>query len=721
MLHTSRTLDSRARPLWLSIVLSQVPRSVLLLCGMMLGFGCGGESQDCVLSGSCESGNRGRTGGMLDDPGAFSFPKVNFGASAEARVTLLNTGRRPVEITNVMFSANTDVRDFQLYWSSDIEFDERQNPAIIDGQAREGLQDVIDIAPDESITLVLIYTRANTEYPSGSLLMTTTAENYNRLQIPILGRAGRAELVVVPDYVDMGRVAIGETSRFDVQVSNVGVENGLIEQLTVLGTRDFSLEVDGQDPRVHPEVLDDPDNDGEPGLATSRSFVVTVVFTATSERTDRGELSIRSDAVNPDLRINLVANGSSPCLEVVPTERAFGGRSIGIEHQSVVTIESCGADNVEIRSIEVTAGGDAFSIPEGGLPEPLPGLLAAADLSEDPPFRPSINLPLVFTPTEERAYSGTLVIESNDPQQPVIEVPLTGRGASIECPVAQIREPERSVLPLAIVELDGSESIDTDGPDRRPVDYQWVVVERPDGSTAVPVERFSDPLRPAEGGPEDQTSTPNAVFFVDLAGTYVLELIVTDSDGASSEQCPQAVARMVINSNPDEDIHLQLVWDTPGDDDQTDLDGSDVDLHFQHPSGIDWFRDGGQYDCYFGNPTPDWGQIGFSDDNPSLDIDDTNGAGPENINLDSPENTQTLGGPYRVAVHYYRASVGPFGGAETYGPSDVTLRIYLGGVLTREFTRRLDDTNDFWEVAGIFWTDNDRRVVEIDQVSSRLP
>ncbi|MGC6418000.1 MAG: hypothetical protein ACON3Z_12840, partial [Bradymonadia bacterium] len=61
------------------------------------------------------------------------------------------------------------------------------------------------------------------------------------------------------------------------------------------------------------------------------------------------------------------------------------------------------------------------------------------------------------------------------------------------------------------------------------------------------------------------------------------------------------------------------------------------------------------------------------------------------------------------------------GGAETYGPSDVTLRIYLGGVLTREFTRRLDETNDFWEVAGIFWTDNDRRVVEIDQVSSRLP
>ena len=48
---------------------------------------------------------------------------------------------------------------------------------------------------------------------------------------------------------------------------------------------------------------------------------------------------------------------------------------------------------------------------------------------------------------------------------------------------------------------------------------------------------------------------------------------------------PWRGCRMVINSNPDEDIHLQLVWDTPGDADQTDLDGSDVDLHFCTPVG----------------------------------------------------------------------------------------------------------------------------------------
>ena len=163
-------------------------------------------------------------------------------------------------------------------------------------------------------------------------------------------------------------------------------------------------------------------------------------------------------------------------------------------------------------------------------------------------------------------------------------------------------------------------------------------------------------------------------------------------------------------------------WDTPGDDDQTDASGSDVDLHFLHPRGNDWFRaGGGDYDCYFANPTPDWGLANRNEDNPSLDIDDTNGAGPENINLSNPENTQNIGSPYRVGVHYYRAETASFGSNSTYGASDVTIRIYLGGQLAYESVRQLTETNDFWEVAGVVWTAAERRVVEINQVSTRFP
>ena len=90
---------------------------------------------------------------------------------------------------------------------------------------------------------------------------------------------------------------------------------------------------------------------------------------------------------------------------------------------------------------------------------------------------------------------------------------------------------------------------------------------------------------------------------------------MTNLDATSSEYCEQDPAQVRIFAEPDEDIHLQLVWDTPGDRDQTDGTGTDVDLHFLHPNGMSWFDR--LQDCFFGNPSPDWGNIGQLDDNPS--------------------------------------------------------------------------------------------------------
>jgi hypothetical protein len=674
-------------------------------------------------SAGCDDGLSATNTGTLENPGAFTFPKVAPGVTEVSRVVLTNSGAGPVKLKDFTYGANTDARDFQMQWHPGDSPDAERRAGIIDGAPSADFQGVIQIEASETLTFILTYTRVNTELPAGVFTMASNDPNMQTVNIPIRGTAASAEIVVVPDYVDFGRVPVGDTASKTVQISNVGVEAALITALQVQGSASFTLAIDGVDPTQDPNVLRDPDGDGQDGIAPSGTFELTINYIAQFERADRGELSIISNAVNPDKRVDLVANGSSPCMEVVPGELEFGNGLIGRPNESVVTVESCGAEPLQLNSIAITDDGrGAYSIREGGVPQ-LPGLLAAADLAQDPPVRPSLNIPIIFTPEAAELYQGTLTVSGNDPQNPTVEVPLRGLGAFNDCPTAVVTENELIVRPLDVVSLDGSNSTDPDGPEGRPVEYEWIVVERPDGSTAEPVERLTNPLRPAEGGPADLVTTPGAVFFVDLAGTYVIDLVVTDSGGVSapSATCMQPEARITVNANPDEDIHLQLVWDTPGDPDQTDSDGSDVDLHFLHPLGPDWFRGGGTYDCYFGNPTPDWGQVGRPEDNPSLDIDDTNGSGPENINLDSPENTQMLGSPYRVGVHYYRASVGAFGGAETWGPSEVTVRIYLGGVLAHQAIRDLDDTNTFWEVAGIIWSAGDQRVVEINQISVRLP
>jgi hypothetical protein len=100
-------------------------------------------------------------------------------------------------------------------------------------------------------------------------------------------------------------------------------------------------------------------------------------------------------------------------------------------------------------------------------------------------------------------------------------------------------------------------------------------------------------------------------------------------------------------------------------------------------------------DCHYANVNPSWGPGGAEDD-PSLDVDDQDGRGPESIQIDAPED----GGAYRVGVHFYAANGG--------GPSDATVRIYCGGVLieslgpvTLDGSSPLADDNDYWKVADV--------------------
>lgn len=290
-------------------------------------------------------------------------------------------------------------------------------------------------------------------------------------------------------------------------------------------------------------------------------------------------------------------------------------------------------------------------------------------------------------------------LEEDDAEAPFAE-PAVGAGDGAPVPPAPVDadaavvfeldgivHDERWVRPLDVVALNAADLLG--GLGREPT--TWTVVARPAGSTARPVESIFDPARPADGGPADDPATPGALLFVDLAGDYELHLRLP-------ARGDRLAAIVVLHAVPDQDIHVQLVWDTPGDPDQTDADGSDVDLHLLHPRGLRWMAE--HYDCHFANARPDWGPPGARGD-PSLDIDDVNGAGPENINLEEPEDTAALGAPYRVGVHYYRAENRRHGG--TWGPSVATVRVYLRGALAGEWTRRLEETGALWEVAHITW------------------
>lgn len=270
-----------------------------------------------------------------------------------------------------------------------------------------------------------------------------------------------------------------------------------------------------------------------------------------------------------------------------------------------------------------------------------------------------------------------------------------GPDAGLDCPEARIAPGPLGARPLEVIELKPIIGI-VRGDEAPVVRWRYTVVSRPPGSTAQVVERHTFPDAPAAGGDPDDPTTPSALFFLDLAGRYVFELTVEDAAGrrAPAPGCPSDAARRAVEVVPESPVHVELVWHTPDDPDETDADGTDLDLHVTRPGG-DWLSQG---DCYYGNPNPDWDPPGPAGD-PNLDIDDVDGAGPENIRIARPQPTAAQGGPYRVAVHSYRLQ---FGSEGAEPPAEATLRLYLNGLPAFEGRHTFRTEDAWWRAARIF-------------------
>ncbi|MFC1906175.1 hypothetical protein ACFLWJ_01670, partial [Chloroflexota bacterium] len=144
----------------------------------------------------------------------------------------------------------------------------------------------------------------------------------------------------------------------------------------------------------------------------------------------------------------------------------------------------------------------------------------------------------------------------------------------------------------------------------------------------------------------------------------------------------------VYGDIPQVDIRTKLTWDTIDD---------DFDSHLIWPQSEEYwtFYIYSPYDCYYGDDYPDWDEsTDLSSGDPVLDIDDTNGYGPEYITLvDVPAD-----GRYWFFVHYY-SDDSPVEGATA------TAEIWINGQLAGTFSRLMQD-NYIWECAYIDWADN---------------
>ena len=493
-------------------------------------------------------------------------------------------------------------------------------------------------------------------------------------------------MVVEPTAVEFAMVALGEVSQQIMAVKNEGLSDLLVDGVLLDGSEQFVAEIDGVQivaKGSSDKVAVDPPLTVAPG----ESAEVVVLFAPLESNPATARLTLYSNdpSKQEGLEIHITGNESVPGLCVNPSKVHFGGKIIGKESLLPVELMACGVSTLQIYDVRLGDQSSAdFDVDLTPL-EKVPSL----DQPLTIPIGASVVVNVVFTPAivspvgEDGALvmsKGMLVIESNA-LVPVKEVPLTGAGVELDCPTAIIKSAEGDeVIPQTVMHLFGDESYAGGGEIKK---WEWAV-EQPAGSQSVFVPSYT---------------FPNPTFEANVAGVYKFSLTVYDGSGVPS--CFPATYEVVVI--PDEAIHIELLWHNPDDPDETDFGpeaGADLDLHFVHrwAGGPDLDGDGkpdGWYDipfdCFWFNAHPNWASYDPSvDDDPGLDRDDTDGAGPEIVNLDIPENET-----YRVGVHYANA--------HGYGESFATIRVYIYAQLAFEVTDVMLEQQDMWEVCTIDW------------------
>jgi len=200
-----------------------------------------------------------------------------------------------------------------------------------------------------------------------------------------------------------------------------------------------------------------------------------------------------------------------------------------------------------------------------------------------------------------------------------------------------------------------AEAVDSNG---TVVSTSWSFFTKPTGTASI--------LNPTTGN--------RSSFIPDTVGEYIVRFTATDNDGEKS------YCDIKVNAATRDHLNVTLTWDKGG--------RSDMDLHLLKP-GVDSSKWNTVNDCFWSIANPNWGDENSNLDDPHLDRDDTDGFGPEVIQIQRP-----IDGKYTVAVDYFDD--------QNEGASIAIIKIICKG---EEFiyTSNPINSREKWTVVDIVW------------------
>jgi len=315
---------------------------------------------------------------------------------------------------------------------------------------------------------------------------------------------GEPELVVDLDALDFDEVVIGAQVTLTFEIENKGI--GLLE---------LSWELSGHERYTVTSFPDEVD---------PRSTANISVRLAPEEVGEAlGTLTlISNDEDNPAVEVALSGEGVEPHIDVDPETLWFGDIALGGSSTLPVDIVARGQGRLRIDALELEDEAGVFTVTtDMELPYKLDSGTGVA-------------LDVTFTPVDEEPVEGSLLIGTNDPDDPVVQVRLLGNTEDVgEPPSVEITSPDwgNYFIEGELVGLEGI-AVDDGGPDDLLVawyaDGALLGTSTPDGSdvsleTDLPPGEITLTLRAVDGdGQSDEDTVDVTVWEIDEPTQYTL-------------------------------------------------------------------------------------------------------------------------------------------------------------------------------------------------------
>lgn len=309
-------------------------------------------------------------------PLTVDFGAVDVGASATAAVTVTNMGDAELTLGGVGINV-----------SDEVELTADPSYAVL--------------GPAETATVELTYEPDDGGVDTGSLWIPSDDVDEPLIEIPIQGEGvTEQDIDLDPAGLQFGPIEAGTTQALEATIANLGTGDLSLGPLTVTGNNAFA-------------ITDDPAGEIIP---PGDDVTVEVLFSPGAEGIFGGAVEIASD--DPDEPVALLSLAGEafvlPDIEVDPEEVDFGLIEVGLTASDAIAVRNLGAGPLSVTSVQLSGGGElAFLSPD------LPGTVPAGG---------EVTIEVTYTPVDDSSDVGSLTLQSDDPDEPVVEIELLGDG-----------------------------------------------------------------------------------------------------------------------------------------------------------------------------------------------------------------------------------------------------------------------------------------------------